>query len=271
MELPTQVPVSKKRHHMRAKDSGSGPSNIQRRSEELPHARNASAAATLPPSRPSFDSISLPSAGFQHQDFGGGMQDMLPLDLGSRATPDSTSTGGASVPQPQAYAGTAAAPVGTLSSLNKLGQLMFPSEDPFAYPNQPMMELGLQQKMQQAPMQGQEAAAGPGQEGGAAPFFMQGAFDEVESHLLGQIPPFMVEQAHQGGLEMPVHMFGSSGMPAGSVPAPAPAARGGRGGAQQGGGMDRDRMEQLRRQQEQILAAQRFRDWGQFGRGNFQM
>lgn len=268
MELPTQAPVSKKRH-MRTKDSGSGPSNVQRRSEELPHARNVSGVATQPPSRPSFDSISLPSAGFQHQDFGGGLQDLLPLDLGSRTTPDSTSTGGASVPQHQAYAGNPAAPVGTPSSLNKLGALMFPSEDPFAYPNQPMMELGLQQKMQQAPMQGQEAV----QDGNTAPFFMQGSFDEMESHLLGQIPPFMVEQAQQGGLEMPVHMFGSSGVSAGSVPAPVPgggAARGGREGAQ-GGGMDRERMEQLRRQQEQIIAAQRFRDWGQFGRGNFQM
>lgn len=246
MDVPSKPVISKKRH-MGGKESGA--SGVQRRSEELPHARNVSQPAT---SRPSFDSISLPSAGLHHQDaYPPGVQDMLPM-----TTPDPANTGAGSVPHQAAYAG-----VSSPSTLNRLGALMFPSEDPFAYPNQPMMELGLQHKMQQEPMQGQEDAQDNAQ------FFMQGPFDDVESHLLGQIPPFMIDQAQQG-LEMPAHMF-SSGMANSPVPAPVPSqARGqGRGGGQ----VERERMEQLRRQQEQILAAQRYRDWGQYGRGNYQM
>lgn len=261
MELPSQPVLSKKRH-MRGKESGAGGSGLQRRSEEIPHAGVVSGVHTQPPtSRPSFDSISLPSAGIHHQDsFPPNMQDLLPLDLSTRGTPESSGAGSAA--HQAAYAGTPT--VGTPSTLNRLGALMFPSEDPFAYPNQPMMELGLQQKMQQEPMQGQ------GQDGGqdSAQFFMQGAFDDMESHLLGQIPPFMIDQAQQG-LEMPIY---SSGMPSGSVPAAVPSQRGVRGGGGVGGQQgDRERMEQLRRQQEQIIQAQRYRDWGSYGRGNFQM
>ena len=264
MEVPSQPVLSKKRH-MGGKESRSG---VSRRSDELPQTRNVSGVVSQPAtSRPSFDSISLPGAGLHHQDsYPPGAQDMLPMDLGSRATTDSASTGAGSVLQQAAYAGGNPA-VSSPSTLNRLGALMFPSEDPFAYPNQPMMELGLQQKMQQEPMQGQ----GQGAAEDNAQFFMQGTFDDVESHLLGQIPPFMIDQAHQG-LEMPVNMY-SSGMASSSVPAPVPSQgpRGqGRSGVQ-GGHMERERMEQLRRQQEQILAAQRYRDWGQYGRGNYQM
>lgn len=259
MELPAKPVVSKKRH-MRSKDSD-GSSGLHRRSEEIPHAGSVSGMHTQQPtSRPSFDSISLPSTGIHHQDpFPPNVRDLLPLDLSTRGTPESSGAG--SVPHQAAYAGNPA--VSTPSTLNRLGALMFPSEDPFAYPNQPMMELGLQQKMQGEPMQGQDGS----QEN--AQFFMQGSFDDMESHLLGQIPPFMIEQAQQG-LEMPIF---SSGMPSGGAPAAVPSQRGGRGGDGGVGGQqeERERMEQLRRQQEQIIQAQRYRDWGTYGRGNFQM
>lgn len=234
----------------------------QRRSEELPHRRNPSGVVQQPGGSrgPSFDSISLPSAGLHHQDsFPQGVQDLLPLDLASRSTSESASTGPGSVPH-QGFAGGNPA-VSTPSTLNRLGALMFPSEDPFAYPNQPMMELGRQE--------GGEGGGGAGGDD-TTQFFMQGPFDEMESHLLGQMPPFMMGQSQQG-LEISPNMFSGPGM--------VPSQGVGRGGAQvQGQGQgrgatqgERERMEQLRRQQEQILAAQRYRDWDQYGRGGFPM
>ncbi|SPO04546.1 related to transcriptional activator Mut3p [Cephalotrichum gorgonifer] len=286
MELPSHQAAASKKRHMLSKESGGGQPNAQRRSEELPMQRGMPVAGRQPPSstssaRPSFDSVSLSGGSYSHQDsFPASLQDLLPMDMGSRTTPDSTSTGGGSLPHQQAY-GNGNQATGSTPGLSKLDSLMFPSEDPFAYPNQPMMELGLQQKMQQEPMEGQEV-----RQDDATQYFMQGQFDDLESHLLGQIPPFMIEQSQQG-MDIPGSIFANSGAGAGGPTGSVPSQRQGRAGSQgqahgrvpvqmqgQGQHMDgeRGRMEQIRRQQEQILAAQRYRaDWGQYGGGNFHM
>jgi hypothetical protein len=69
--------------------------------------------------------------------------------------------------------------------MNKVDSLMFPSEDPFAYPNQPMMELGYQDKSPQMSMAGQASDAN---------FFLTSPLDDLDSQLLGQPPPYMMHQ-----------------------------------------------------------------------------
>ncbi|KAG6040003.1 hypothetical protein E4U41_001725 [Claviceps citrina] len=123
--------------------------------------------------------------GFQEAAFPGSMHDILPLDVSSRATPESNSTGSGThrhmfPSQPLAHV--------VHNPVNKLDSLMFPSEDPFAYPNQPMMELGFQPK-----------ADAPGIEMAApnASFFFTGSFEEMGDQILGQPPPYITQQQQQ--------------------------------------------------------------------------
>lgn len=121
--------------------------------------------------------------------FSGSMHDILPMDLSSRATPDSTST--ASSAHRHAFSSQPLNAHAIHNPVNKLDSLMFPSEDPFAYPNQPMMELGFQPK-----------ADAPGITMAApnASFFFTGSFEEMGDQILGQPPPYMTPQ------QQPQHM-----------------------------------------------------------------
>lgn len=145
----------------------------------------------------------------------GYMHDMLPVDVSSRATPDSTSTAASNN-----RLGFMAQSVNAHSGRNpvhKLDSLMFPSEDPFAYPNQPMMELGFQPSKDASNV---TMAQDPG-------FFFQNSMEDVGDQLLGQPPPYMMAQGHQA--PSPMNMGGNMYDPNSMVglqhssPAPQPA------------------------------------------------
>ncbi|KID75097.1 Activator of stress response 1 [Metarhizium brunneum] len=128
--------------------------------------------------------------------FSGSMHDILPMDLSSRTTPDSTSNASSThrhrFPSQPLNAHSIHNPV------NKLDSLMFPSEDPFAYPNQPMMELGFQPK-----------ADAPGITMAApnASFFFTGSFEEMGDQILGQPPPYMTPQQQHHPMGMAASMY----------------------------------------------------------------
>lgn len=107
------------------------------------------------------------------------------MDLSSRATPDSTSTVASSQQHPYPTQ-----PLNTHNPVNKLDSLMFPSDDPFAYPNQPMMELGFPAKAGETPV----SLSGQGQD---PQYFIPGTMEEIDSQFLGQPPPYMMP--HQQG------------------------------------------------------------------------
>ena len=165
-----------------------------------------------PNSRESIDSAMQTSAAenpFHDPSFTASMQDLMSIDLPSRGTPDSTSTKASS--HQQAYPTHA---ISSQHSVNKLDALMFPSEDPFAYPNQPMMELGYQPK-------------GDGPSGSMispdpdSQFFMTGSLDDFDAQLLGQPPPYAMQAPphSDAGMTMSPGMYDPSGfmaMPSGS-------------------------------------------------------
>lgn len=77
--------------------------------------------------------------------------------------------------------------------MNKVDAFMFPSEDPFAYPNQPMMELGFQTKSPQTTMAAQATDN----------LFLTSSFDDMDNQLLGQPPPYMMHQSQpHPGMDM---------------------------------------------------------------------
>ncbi|PHH87758.1 hypothetical protein CDD83_8447 [Cordyceps sp. RAO-2017] len=138
---------------------------------------------------------------FSDLSFAMGMQDLIPLDLSSRATPDSTSTGSS---YRHRFLSQQLGVHNAHNPVNKLDSLMFPSDDPFAYPNQPMMELGFQPKAD-----GPAATmAAPTQD---AAFFFPTSPDDVGDQLLGHPPPYILQQQQQQQQQQ--QLFGLSGNP----------------------------------------------------------
>ncbi|EKJ71146.1 hypothetical protein FPSE_08652 [Fusarium pseudograminearum CS3096] len=121
---------------------------------------------------------------FQDNSFATNFGDFMSPDM-QRSTPEST-TSTATSAQRFPYGGQ---PIG-MHNVNKLDSLMFPSEDPFAYPNQPMMELGFPSKTDPT-----TSIADQGQD---MQLFLTGTFDDVESQIFGQPPPYMMHQQSQG-------------------------------------------------------------------------
>ncbi|CAM1510357.1 Fc.00g006920.m01.CDS01 [Cosmosporella sp. VM-42] len=153
--------------------------------------------------RSSVDTIRSPSQGYHDPTFSSNLSDFMSVDM-QRATPESTSTATSS--QRAAYP---TAPLSVHNPVHKLDTLMFPSEDPFAYPNQPMMELGFPGKTDPP-----ASMADPSQD---SQFFLTGSFDDVDSQIFGQPPPYMIHQQGQPMMNVASHMYDPSmmGMQAG--------------------------------------------------------
>jgi hypothetical protein len=122
---------------------------------------------------------------FQDNSFAANFGDFMTPDM-QRSTPESTASTATSA-QRMSYGGQQ---MGMHNPVNKLDSLMFPSEDPFAYPNQPMMELGFPGKT--------DPSTSVGDQNQDMQLFLTGTFDDVESQIFGQPPPYMMHQQGQG-------------------------------------------------------------------------
>jgi hypothetical protein len=89
--------------------------------------------------------------------------------------------------------------------------MMFPSEDPFAYPNQPLMDpAGHHHPGSQTPQSG----AG-GQPHDAMQFYMPNMYDGIEGQLLEPIPSYLIQHGQrqpQHGLDAAAQMYGTPDM-----------------------------------------------------------
>jgi len=275
-ELPTKLnlPSSASVRSKKRTATSEAPTNPavvlqQRRSEEIArtHQRRSMSNGFSSQPRASFDSLRLTSGGIYPDPttdsaaFQASLQDLLPLEIPNRTTADTASS------STHAYASRTS---DALHSLHKLDALMFPSEDPFDYPNQPMMELGFAHRVSHGSAAANSPALSTGQQEASSFFSMNGPFDDLDPQLMGQIPPFVMQESP--GLDLPGNMY-----PPPMSGAVAAAVRGGRGRGVGRGQPTEDaaKREQMIRQQErqleQILAAQRFRgEWGTFagGRGS---
>ncbi|KAL6886933.1 fungal-specific transcription factor domain-containing protein [Trichoderma evansii] len=158
-------------------------------------------------SRGSMDSSMAQSLehGYPEPSFTSSLTDMMPIDMSSRATPDSTSTAESTHRhpyQPHHISGHNA----HSNPVHKIDSLMFPSDDPFAYPNQPMMELGFSGKTDSS-----VALPHPPTD---STFFFPASMDEMGDQFMGQPPPYMMPQQQQQqqqsnamGMNMPGNMY----------------------------------------------------------------
>ena len=79
---------------------------------------------------------------------------------------------------------------GPASSLYKMDAIMFPSEDPFAYPNQPLLNpASHHHTASQAPQPG---AAGQSRE--TMQFYIPNMYEGIEGQLLDPMPSYLMQQ-----------------------------------------------------------------------------
>ena len=125
---------------------------------------------------------------------------MSPTDLSTISTPDSGSTTN-SLHQPQQNLQQ----FGSTDGLPDLSAMMFPSEDPFAYPNQPMMEFENQK---------QESFANILNDSRVPPMFLSNGatpvFDDLEGQLFGPLPPYFMQG--QQNFDIATSLEGGHGM-----------------------------------------------------------
>lgn len=143
---------------------------------------------------------SNPNLRHSYHEFMSPSTDMSPI-----GTPDSSSTGGSMHPNyslpPQ---------FGVNTGVPDLGSMMFPSNDPFAYPNQPMMEFD-NIKQENVMMSNSQVPpiylpnGGPGQE-----------YDDLQGQLFGPVPPYLQQVQTHFAMQAPMGhggpgMMGSQG------------------------------------------------------------
>ncbi|KAK4225515.1 putative transcriptional regulatory protein [Podospora fimiseda] len=170
------------------------------RSEEIvrPVTGAARRDARLPPRRTSsIDALGLQQSGLPAQGFGGSMPTMMPMEmtLGSTPVPDGSST------HRQAQRFQQGQP-GGVASIYKLDAMMFPSGDPFEYPNQPLLDPAGQHPNRPSPH------VAPGQSQDSMQFYMPELYDGIEGQLMGPIPTYLMQQGRpQAGLNPTGQMF----------------------------------------------------------------
>jgi hypothetical protein len=191
----------------------SGPSS---QTESAP-AVGISRAATFPAQTPApvggVPRTSLDAKPFQlntlsHPNLRQSYQELLsPADLSASGTPDSSSTGNS------IHGSQYSMPQYSNNGVPDLSAMMFPSADPFAYPNQPLIELD---NVKQENFSGlDDGSQGPSM---YVPNNNNGLgmYDDLEGQLFGPIPPYLMQGQQQ--YDMPGQMDGANNLMSGQNP-----------------------------------------------------
>ncbi|KAF7934231.1 uncharacterized protein EAE97_008591 [Botrytis byssoidea] len=140
-----------------------------------------------------------------------GFQDLVsPSDLSTAGTPESTASTSHSIPQYGVQN-----QFNANNSIPYLTGLMFPSTDPFAYPNQPMMEFDAQIMKQENDIDNTRAQQMYMGGGGAGTG--NGMFDDLEGQLFGPLPPYMMQAQHGFDMSGAVPGGGNGGVGGGGM------------------------------------------------------
>lgn len=170
-------------------------------SQVMPPAQNghmSNGTFGTPGSMTSLDQLTADQ--FHDLAFTGNMQDLYPMEVSSRATPESVTSNA----NHHAFVTQAMATQGLQNPVHKLDSLMFPSDDPFAYPNQPMMELGFQPKGGEDTAMVQDPNF----------FFGNEALGNLNDDFLNQTQQYLMQGQAQGqtGMGLTSDMFGQNMM-----------------------------------------------------------
>ncbi|KAI1469557.1 fungal-specific transcription factor domain-containing protein [Daldinia caldariorum] len=119
-----------------------------------------------------------------------------PLDL-SIPSPDSATAAALHEPSPldlqhQGF--------GASNPIHQLDAVMFPSDDPLDYPNQPQLDFNAHQS-------GIPNGSPNLSHHGHAPFYVPNFYDGIEGQLMGPLPPYLMQSQAQPGFNFPAQMY----------------------------------------------------------------
>lgn len=83
--------------------------------------------------------------------------------------------------------------------------MMFPTGDPFAYPNQPIMDFSTM-----GAQSGHQTSGQPHQD--SMQFYTPNVYDDIEGQLLGPIPPYLMQSAQGQSIDLTAQMYNTSNM-----------------------------------------------------------
>ncbi|KAI1769169.1 hypothetical protein GGR53DRAFT_517382 [Hypoxylon sp. FL1150] len=89
---------------------------------------------------------------------------------------------------------------GASNPIHQLDAVMFPSDDPLAYPNQPLVDFGTHQPGIPSASPG-EISHDPSQ------FYMHNFYEGIEGQLMGPLPPYLMQSQAQLGFNFPAQMY----------------------------------------------------------------
>ncbi|KAI1384697.1 fungal-specific transcription factor domain-containing protein [Hypoxylon trugodes] len=121
-----------------------------------------------------------------------------PLDL-EIPSPDSVTAAALHEPSPldlQQHAFSAGN-----NPIHQLDAVMFPSDDPLAYPNQPQVEFGTNPSTVPNTNPGDISHHEPSQ------FYAPNFFEGIEGQLMGPLPPYLMQSQGQPGFNFPAQMY----------------------------------------------------------------
>jgi hypothetical protein len=90
---------------------------------------------------------------------------------------------------------------GAAQQIHRLDAMMFPSDDPLAYPNQPRVDFGMHGAGLHATNPGDMLQHDP------SAFFVPQSYDGIEGHLLGPLPQYLMHPQGDPGIHFPAQMY----------------------------------------------------------------
>lgn len=174
------------------------------RARTFPVVQGQSDMGALHPSRSSYDAPRFHIPTHSNPNLRGAFNEYHSPNVSGAGTPDSSNLSNSSLPAHHFHQGVPYSMSGTLPDMNAM---MFPSEDPFAYPNQPMMEFDNFKREPMELISGSPAPAMfmPSSNPHSQQQQQQGIYDDLEGQLFGPIPPYLAQSQQDFNMNPPPH------------------------------------------------------------------
>ncbi|KAI0481053.1 fungal-specific transcription factor domain-containing protein [Xylariaceae sp. FL0804] len=170
----------------------------------------SSVKTSRPPSEPTQAGNAYDNAELPNLDFGTSLSTDFSFSPVALSTTSPEALAASSMPEP-AQLNLAPRITGAAQQIHQLDALMFPSDDPLAYPNQPRVDFGNQRTG--------VPGAGPGGIPHQDPsqYFVHNMYDPIEGQLLGPLPPYLMQTQTQPAFNYPAQMYSDQMLPSQQV------------------------------------------------------